>query len=623
MFISHRKLSSPNLGRAARTLLFFILFYLYLWLEVDLRLMYHGGGAIMDFPVFFRGWTFFCKFLLYPGGLVEYLSAFLSQFLRISWAGPVVVTLQAWLICLTADYFLKALKAPLLRGVRFLPPILLLTLYTRYIYHFTAAAALLVALLFLSLYLRLTVNPKLPRWLIFLALSVIVYAVVGGAYLLFAALCVIYELFFNRRWPIALTALLSAPVLTYGIGVLVYNVSIIDAFSNLTPFSWKTIAYEGQEGMMIVLYVLYLLLPSATFVLGLGMMAARKKVKESRSLRILSWYSSRPFRKWCIESSLLLGFTASAVLTFHDTTWKTLFEIDYYACHRMWPQILAAAPRHPNSYLVVHAVNRALYQTGRLNQDLFRYHQSPDTLFLTTKEHDTAYWKKFDVYLDLGHVNIAEHELTESLGTYGSRPLILKRLALGNIAKRSIGTARVYLRALSKTLFDADWANSYLEQLQSDSTFTLADDDQIQRLRRHMLATDYGFSPLSVEQILLDLLGKNMRNRMAFEYLMSWYMLTGQLEKFVQNLYRLNDLDYSVIPPLYEEAILLYTYTTGKAVNLHGLLMNPQSIQRFEGFRRIYSLHDGKKDAAFQSLAKAYGDTFFFYSTYGLSGLKK
>jgi hypothetical protein len=623
MRISYRKLSNQSLGRAARTLLFFILFYLYLWLEVDLRLIYHGGGMITNFPVFYRGWTFFRPFLSYPGGPVEYVCAFLSQLLYIGWAGAIVVTAQAWLICLCTGYILKAIGALGLRLLCFVPPVLVLITYTQYTYHFVTTTALLTSLLFVCLYIRIAQKSKPFCLVTFLVLSVILHYIAGGAYLLFAILCAIFELFFASRWQVALAFLVSAVVIPYFGGVVIVGVSIIDAFSNLTPFSWKTIAYEGQEGMMIVLYVLYLLLPSATFVLGLGMMAARKKVKESRSLRILSWYSSRPFRKWCIESSLLLGFTASAVLTFHDTTWKTLFEIDYYASHRMWPQILAAAPRHPNSYLVVHAVNRALYQTGRLNQDLFRYHQSPDTLFLTTKEHDTAYWKKFDVYLDLGHVNIAEHELTESLGTYGSRPLILKRLALGNIAKRSIGTARVYLRALSKTLFDADWANSYLEQLQSDSTFTLAADDQIQRLRRHMLATDYGFSPLSVEQILLDLLGKNMRNRMAFEYLMSWYMLTGQLEKFVQNLYRLNDLDYSVIPPLYEEAILLYTYTTGKAVNLHGLLMNPQSIQRFEGFRRIYSLHDGKKDAAFQSLAKAYGDTFFFYSTYGLSGLKK
>jgi hypothetical protein len=232
--------------------------------------------------------------------------------------------------------------------------------------------------------------------------------------------------------------------------------------------------------------------------------------------------------------------------------------------------------------------------------DLFRFYQNPDTLFLTAAEHSESYWKKFDLFLDLGHVNMAEHELTESLATDGRRPMILKRLALANIAKRTIHTARVYLRALSKTLFDADWATDYLQQLQSDPTFTLPADHEIQRLRRYMPVQDYGFSPMPFEHILLDLLKKNARNRMAFEYLMSSYLLTGQLDKFVQNIHRLDDFDYVQIPPLYEQALLLYMHTEKKPVDLHGRQISQLSRQRF-----------------------AHGDTFFFYSTYGLSGLKK
>jgi hypothetical protein len=72
------KCSIEKLGMQMRTLVFFILFYLYLWLEVELRLIYHGSGMVPNFPVFFRGWAFFRQFTSYPGGLVEYLSAFLS-----------------------------------------------------------------------------------------------------------------------------------------------------------------------------------------------------------------------------------------------------------------------------------------------------------------------------------------------------------------------------------------------------------------------------------------------------------------------------------------------------------------------------------------------------------------
>ena len=60
---SLQKLSSRDISGASQSLIFFVLFYLYLWLGVDLRLIYYGAGVITNFPAFFR------TFLSYPGGL--------------------------------------------------------------------------------------------------------------------------------------------------------------------------------------------------------------------------------------------------------------------------------------------------------------------------------------------------------------------------------------------------------------------------------------------------------------------------------------------------------------------------------------------------------------------------
>ncbi|HUS73259.1 MAG TPA: hypothetical protein VMY06_09360, partial [Sedimentisphaerales bacterium] len=66
-------------GGLTRSLIFFIGFYLYLWLDVDLRLIYHGAGEIVNFPSFFKGWAFYQEFVSRPGGLLEYTATFLSQ----------------------------------------------------------------------------------------------------------------------------------------------------------------------------------------------------------------------------------------------------------------------------------------------------------------------------------------------------------------------------------------------------------------------------------------------------------------------------------------------------------------------------------------------------------------
>jgi len=612
-----RKLSSQNRGRPIRSLVFFILFYLYLWLEVNPQFIYHGGGTIANFPSFFRGWAFFQEFTSYPGGPVEYLTALLSQSFYISWAGALVITLQAWLICLCTDYFLKIINAPRLHWVRFVPPILLLTTYTQYTYHFLTTTAFLAALLFVCLYLKITPKNKLLCPVVFLVLSVILYYIAAGAYLLFAALCAAYELFWARRWQLGLVYLLLAAVIPYVEGVLLFNVSIIDAFSNLLPFSWKILQFEPCKRMVIMVYTLYLLLPLTTLGLGLWQTFMKKKIREKPHAGMLSRYTTTPMLKWFIESCMLFAIAGTAVLFCHDKKVRAFFEVDYYACHKMWPEVLQAASSHSDDFFIVHAVNQALYHTGRLGYDMFCYPQHPDTLFLIAEERRLGHWKKFDTFIELGFINLAENALVESLEIFGERPILLKRLALTNMVEGNSGAVRVYLGALSKTFFHAEWANNYLTHLQSDPNF--ATDDRIQQLRNLMVEKDGPFGDYSPEDILLALLEKNRQNRMAFEYLMAWYLLTGQLDKFVQNLNRLDDFDCPEIPRLYEEAIFIHMSKTKKAVELHGRQLSPQSHLWFKDFVGTFNYYGGYTQAAFDELAKNYGDSYFFYYTYGVS----
>jgi hypothetical protein len=287
----------------------------------------------------------------------------------------------------------------------------------------------------------------------------------------------------------------------------------------------------------------------------------------------------------------------------------------------MWPEVLQAASSHSDDFFIVHAVNQALYHTGRLGYDMFCYPQHPDTLFLIAEERRLGHWKKFDTFIELGFINLAENALVESLEIFGERPILLKRLALTNMVEGNSGAVRVYLGALSKTFFHAEWANNCLMHLQSDPNF--ATDDRIQQLRNLMVEKDGPFGDYSPEDILLALLEKNRQNRMAFEYLMAWYLLTGQLDKFVQNLNRLDDFDCPEIPRLYEEAIFIHMSKTKKAVELHGRQLSPQSHLWFKDFVGTFNYYGGYTQAAFDELAKNYGDSYFFYYTYGVSLLKK
>ncbi|MHC4532550.1 MAG: DUF6057 family protein [Planctomycetota bacterium] len=628
--------SNQPLGRLLQSFLFFILFYLYLWLYVDLRLMYHGAGIITNFPVFYKGWTFFLPFLSYPGGPVEYSVAFLSQFFYYSWAGAIIVTVQAWLLSVCIDYLLKAANLRRIRWICFILPILMLVLYTRYAYYFATTMALLIALLITCLYIRMTLSrtTTLSCLSTFLSLSVILYYLAGGAFLLFAVICAIYELIFMSRWKTSLCYLLSAVVVPYVMGLLIFRVSIIDAYCNSLPFSWKILYYEVRKRQVTIVYILYLLMPLTLFVFGilqifwkrLHFVKARNKKKHRNKssnllLKIFSWYSHSPKLKWTVESLLLLVIAGSVVFFSRNENLRTRFKVDYYAYHKMWPELLTSAQHNAEDPFIAHAVNRALYHVGRLGYDMFSWPQQIDYLFLSDKKYKWMYWQIFDVFIDIGVINIAENALTECLEGLGSRPMVLQRLALINMVKGNSGTAKIYLGMLSKTLFHAEWAKQYLDLLQTDPGLTT--DKYIQHLRSLCLDKDCLTHSLLMEKTLSELLAKNNQNRMAFEYLMARYMLNKHLGKLVLNLERLHDFGYKELPTHYEEAALIYVYGTRKPINLSGYPPTPQKLKQIEDFSRLLSSYGRNKQAAAKELSKKFRNTYFYYYKFAPSGLNK
>jgi hypothetical protein len=338
-------------------------------------------------------------------------------------------------------------------------------------------------------------------------------------------------------------------------------------------------------------------------------------------LKIFSRYRFSPKLKWAIESVLLFAIAGSVVFFSRNENLRTRYKVDYYAYHKMWPELLTSAQHNPHNPFIAHAVNRALYHVGRLGYDMFSWPQDPDHLFLSDKKYKWMHWQIFDVFLDLGVVNMAENALTECLEGLGSRPMVLQRLALINMVKGNSGSAKIYLGPLSKTLFHAEWANNYLDRLEADPN--LSEDKYIQHLRSLCLDEDCPMYSLLKEKTLLQLLEKNSQNRMAFEYLMAYHMLNKNLSKLAQNLERLHDFDYPKLPTHYEEAALIYMYRTKKSLQLSPYLPNPQIRKQIEDFSRLLMSYGRNKQAAYKELSKKFRNTYFFYLMFAPSGTKR
>jgi len=609
--------------KTAQTLLFFLLFYVYLWSGVDLRLIYHGGGIIVNFPVFYRGWEFFREFLSYPGGPVEYASAFLAQFFRIGWAGAMIVTVQALLVWLCAGRIIRAIFGREIRWASFIAPIAVLIPYARYSYQFGTTLALLTALGFVCLYLGIKSKDNLTRLAVFVILSAILYWVAGWVYPIFTAMCVIYELLVKKRRAMSVAYLLLALVVLYVERLVVFGRGVVDVTGNFGHYSYQTGTMAASS-----IYVLYIFLPVCLIaLLLLDIFSAGRPWLSGQWEKLRARFG---FVKAGEGTGTVFNFTAAvlpfamavaAVYFLHDGKTRALIEIDYYACQKRWPEVLRLAQNNPHhiwvNLWVNHAVNRALYHRGELADDMFAYPQRPEALFLTAEKGATTCWKLADTYCDLGQMNMASYWLTSAIEYYGEQPMLMKRLALVNMVRGNIGTARVYLGALGKQLFDAGWARAYLEKIEQDPN--LSADKEIQDLRSTMAEKDVVHK--SIDETLFTCAS---RNQMAFEYLMAFYLLQGQFEKFLGNLNRLNDFNYARIPRSYEEAILYYNYTRHRQIEIPGRQISAESHKRFDGFVKVFiDKYKMDSEAAFDELARDYGDSYLFYCVYQQSGMKK
>jgi len=609
-----------------RFVIFFILFYLYVWLVIDPRILYNGHN-MMSFPDFLRGMEFFNEFLTYPGGIIEYVSAFLSQLFYFPYHGALIITTIAILLCFVTKKIIASLGSIRFSTIIYVPAILFLMIYNQYLHFLPAGLGLLVSLFVLWIYLCTARHGILLRLIVFLASSIILYYIAGGVFLIYALLCGIFELLTKKEILLGLSYIFSALFIPYAAGNYIFVISNIDAYTRLLPF------YEESYSRGIAItWGFYIFFPVV------AVWGAKKRLlsnifknrsnskkqslsnaKKPQSGRKLLESYQRNKMQFIIESTALYIITALIAFLSLNSGVKTLLQINSFASQKKWEDVLVEARKSP-SYInkpyvdfIIHDVNKALYHTGRLPYDMFTYPQNSQALITLggASQNHSFIWllKQSEIFLQLGFINEAEHLAHESFELLGYNPSNLYQLALINIVKGQNKTARAFLNTMSKDLVWEKLAKSRLRNL--DENPSMSDDDEVQNIRSIMLLKD-NVGGYSYENILENLI-VNKNNRMAFEYLMAYYLLNYRLEEFVQHIKYLDDFGYHDIPTHYEEAILIYSNMTKEEIDLHGRKISMKTVKNFQSISRILNLYKRDLRVALDTIARNFGYNYFYY----------
>ena len=426
-----------------------------------------------QYQLFLFDSTYVWDVMKHPGGLADLLGRFCTQFFLFAWVGAAIIALllsaiQLLMLCLINSQF-SILNSQFSYGLSFVPSFLLWLFLLDENALLSGVWAVLLTLLVACLIVKLT-SGWLRRILLIIAIPIL--------YILVGPVC----------FPI--------PIDSLWLGVHYYRYP--------TTFPW----------------LLWAAAFSAFVIVGLVLMI-RHRLKHSSHLSPLTSYLS-----------FALVAVVMGVLIWKNVNIKAekVMKYDFMACHQQWNRIIETVNKEkPNNQIGVTVQNLALAMRGMLLDHMFDYNQNSIHGLL----HATSPMPTAEAFYQLGMINVAQRtvfEAQEAILDFQKSGRCYKRLAQTNLINGQYEVARKYLMALQKTLFYRDWANETLPLLGNEKA--IASHPEYGRLRQCAYNEDFYFSDHVTPEMLESLYYRNTDNRLAYQYLLAYCMLTGDQERY-------------------------------------------------------------------------------------------
>lgn len=542
-----------------------------------------------------------------PGGLAIYIGRFLTQFYQDSMQGALgIAVLLVALQRLVTDAFSFVARKPLYGMLGCLPAVALWAVLCDENVLLSAAVAPVISLLAVAFYNRIT-SEKM-RIIYLLCMTPAVYLLAGLAGFIFPALSLLIEWMRPKKDTSVWVYVTVGTVL---LGIL----SPLTAKAVLLQYPLSRLVWAGDYYRFVSLhpaplfgvYLLIVWLPVVfrwlPEVAGEGEeISASKAGKSKRRMAIL------------LQFVLIAGGGYIGISQFADWKKEEVMAYDYYARTRKWNQILALADRRsPDGPLTVSLLNLALCQKGLLPDEMFSYFQNgPEGLLPAFERNFTLPLMAGEIYYHLGLVNTAQRfafEGMESIPDHQKSVRCIKRLAETNLINGEYAVAAKYLKILQHTIFYRSWAKEAEAYLGDEAR--IRSHPEWGKLRNLRPKEDFLFSEREKDMILGMLFQENGENRMAYEYLLAYALLTKDLQRFL-SYYRLGErvLPYTVIPKSYQEALLyIWNLTHTDPTDSIPYPIDPSVKQRLAAYMQLYA----QGPAAEPLLRQSYGDTYWYY----------
>jgi hypothetical protein len=559
-----------------------------------------------EFQLFFLTGDYFTAKMGYPGGFSGWTGGFLTQFYYLSLAGPLIIAGLLFVLQQIMKRILyKVNSGAVLFPVSFIPSLLAGVILCNEFYPLSAITGFLLAMLAGLTYV--SIKTDRTRFVTGLILIPLIYWLAGGSYISLLMLMLVYELLLylrsRKRFPegkvplnyynLRIWYFLAYLLVAAGIPLLVRQYLILQPLmmTFMSEFYYNIVTKIPTSVLLLfVLPPLLTLLVHTIFI-------KEKYVKTGLAFQIaffvvLAWLGFKTFT----------NFEAEEIMTY-----------DYLVRNEQWKDVLKYADKNPpRNYLSLAMLNLSLAKTGQMGNRMFSYDQHGiNGLFLPfNREYVTAIMGN-EILYHLGLTNASQEYAFESMETIpdmGKSARIIKRLAETNLINGQYKVSEKYLKLLEKTIFYRKWAKNAMTVLNNEEKIN--NDPDWGEKRRFMVRNDYFFHIKNIEAALNRMVKEHPDNKMAFEYLMAFYMINKDMTNFINLIPVMEKMGYSKVPVSYQEAIM---YIIGLN-NEDPMTNSPAYVSRDTRLRmKAYSDIYAKYPDPRERLKKGFAGTYWFY----------
>lgn len=574
-----------------------ILAFLYIVFIIQPELIFHHVQ-----PPFITNSEFYRPFLKYPGGPAELLANLIMQSFYFKLVGPVIFFLIACLIGWLMFVLLESvLKSELNRVWALIPIILTIELANNYNFPFSIVVSIAFLLSVLVL-LTKTCKGVISSLLLYTTGAISIYYFSGSGYLLLFSTAALFISSQLKRWEkvaYSIYIVVFAFLIPFLATHFLFAVSLKYQYIWFYPVKVWFRSYEPSEIFIFYLVCVPVLLAGANVI---AFFQSRKIDLNPKSGKLIS------------ESTLAFFVVFAVAFHSHYETFssdaKKIVQADYYCYHNKAEETAKAATTLKDySFAANLNYNLVMSKTDKITESFFGFFQikgtealHPDIEFASELSFIAS-----DFYYDLGFISEARHWAYETLVFYPHSIRAMQNLVKIHLVTGEYKAAKRTLNTLVKGLIGQQFVKEFMPYI-ADTSLVATNPELMEK--RSSIPAERELNP-TIEGRFRELLESNNSNKKAYEFLMLYYLLDAQLEKFAE-LFNNSGKYFDKTPAVYEEALLVHATRTGQPLSAD-ISISAETEIRYKGFVQKLEQYKGKTRLARNSLYAEYGKTYLYF----------